>query len=83
MKIRVSIKDPDVFSEAIDGAVETDVQSLHLSDDECEAIAEMRRSKVGETLARWLQYGEYIVVEFDTEAGTATVVPVAEWGEDS
>jgi hypothetical protein len=25
---------------------------------------------------RFVKYGEYVTVEFDTEAGTATVVPI-------
>jgi hypothetical protein len=29
-----------------------------------------------EFASRWVKYGEYITIEFDTEAGTATVVPV-------
>lgn len=25
--------------------------------------------------AKWVKYGEYVTIEFDTDAGTATVVP--------
>lgn len=31
--------------------------------------------KVVEFVSKWVKYGEYITVEFDTDAGTAVVVP--------
>jgi hypothetical protein len=76
MKISVDIKDPDVFSDAVDEAVKKDVASLGLSTEEAESVAELRAEKVNDFMSRWVEYGEYIRVEFDTDAGTAVVVPV-------
>lgn len=33
------------------------------------------RVRLKKFAGRWLTYGEYMTVEFDTEAGTAVVVP--------
>ena len=75
MKFTVNIKDPDVFADAIQEAVTAEVAALGLAEDEAEGVIERRTEKVGAALERWVEYGEYIRVEFDTEAGTATVVP--------
>lgn len=75
MKFTVSIKDPDVFADAVQEAVTSEVKALGLDDDEAEAVIERRTEKVNDILERWVEYGEYIRVEFDTEAKTATVVP--------
>lgn len=74
MKFTVTIKDPDVFEEAIRDAVVDDVNQLSLSEDEKEALVDIRVAKTEELIRKWVEYGEYIRVEFDTEAKTATVV---------
>jgi hypothetical protein len=43
--------------------------------EEREAVAEVKRRKVGEVMGKWFEYGEYLTVEIDTEAGTCVVVP--------
>jgi len=75
MKFRVTLKDPDGFSDAIQDAVTEEVRKLGLDADETEQLIEMRTSKAGDDLKHWVQYGEYVVIEFDTDAGTAVVVP--------
>lgn len=45
-------------------------------DSEINAITDARKDKVNKALRNWVEYGEYITIEFDTEAGTATVVPL-------
>jgi hypothetical protein len=74
MKIRVTLKDPDGFYESIKRAAEESVCHLEIDEDEREALAERRREKAGEALGRWVRYGEYVTLEFDTAAGTARVV---------
>ncbi len=75
MKFRVTIKDPDVLHDAIDEAVDKEVAELHLSAEEAEAVAELRREKVKDQVGKFVEYGEYYTIEFDTDAGTATVLP--------
>jgi hypothetical protein len=45
-----------------------------LDADEKEAVVEQRREKVAEICSKWFEYGEYLRVEIDTEANTATVL---------
>lgn len=75
MKFTVTMKDPDGVYESIDEAVKADVAKLGLPRDEAEAIEERRREKTNEIAARWFEYGEYLTVEIDTDAGTCVVVP--------
>lgn len=75
MKFTVTIKDPDVFADAVQEAVTAEVRALNLDEDEADAVIERRTEKVNDILKRWVEYGEYIRVEFDTDAKTATVVP--------
>lgn len=76
MKINVSLKDPDGFSNSVDEAVRASVDSTPgLDEDEKEHIFETRRETVWKKLARFVQYQEYVSIEFDTDEGTAVVVP--------
>lgn len=74
MKFQVQMKDPDTLDDAICDAVNTQLRSSGLSDEEQDLISESRRAKVNELCAKWFAYGEYLTVEIDTEAGTCVVV---------
>lgn len=77
MKIRVTLKDPDTMPDAVVDAVHADVKTISgLSNDERQALAVSRHCEIqSEITSRWMEYGEYLTVEFDTEAWTATVLP--------
>ena len=75
MIIQVSLKDPDGFSDSVDEAVREDVAKLGLAPDEFDAVFETRRDKVWTALKKFVEYQEYLSVEFDTDAETARVVP--------
>lgn len=76
MKFQVLMKDPDVLQDAIDDAIDADVRKIAgLSEDEIEAVKNERSGKVRELCGKWFEYGEYLNVEIDTDAGTCTVVP--------
>jgi hypothetical protein len=74
MKFRITFKDPDAVSDGIDEAA---VASLPqgLPPDEASALADIRHKKLEVFVNDFVSYGEYLVVEFDTDARTATVVP--------
>lgn len=76
MKIKVTMKDPDTMIDAVREVVERDVQAMGLPDDEAESLIEMRVEKEQGKLGKWFRYSEYLAVEFDTEAMTATVLDV-------
>ena len=75
MKFKVQMKDPDTLHDAITEAVEESV-ALTTDEDEREALAQVRVTKTQEVCAKWFEYGEYLTVEIDTDAGTCTVVPI-------
>lgn len=77
MKIKVTMKDPDTLGDAIDRAVGESVAAISNDVDERNALADVRREKVGEIAAKWFEYGEYLTVEIDTDAGTCVVVPLS------
>ena len=75
MKFTVQMKDPDTLSDAIDEAVEAVFDAMpDLSAEEQEAAAGVRKEQVRSLCYKWFEYGEYLRVEIDTEAGTCTVL---------
>ncbi len=66
MIFRVTFKTPDAVEYAI-----KDIISDIDSDEGEEQFAEAK-----EATEKWVKYGELVTVEFNTEAGTATVIPV-------
>ena len=76
MKVRLTMKDPDALYDAVAEAVAADVKKLEgLTDQERDDLAETRREKVrGRIVENWMEWGEYLTVEFDTDAMTAVVV---------
>lgn len=75
MKIRITLKDPDGFYESVKEAVKESLEALtDLDTDEKESLFEHRMEKVWEQLEPWVEYQEYVTLEFDTEKGTAEVV---------
>jgi hypothetical protein len=77
MKFKVHMKDPDTLGDAIDRAVGEAVAPLSNDADERAAVAEVRRKRVQELCDKWFEYGEYLTVEIDTDAGTCVVVPIS------
>lgn len=80
MKFRVTFKDPDGPADCLQEEAQRIVDAIpgvkdSLDDDEREALIDSKQEKLTEFAARWLDCGEYVTVEFDTEAGTAVVVP--------
>ena len=76
MKFQVTMKDPDGPYECIQDSAKASIAEIEgLSPDERESLEEKRAEALTRVAGKWLKYGEYVTVEFDTEAGTATVVP--------
>ena len=78
MIISVTFKCPDVVDDAIRRAAFREADSEEeglLSVEDKEIYAETRVLELETFLEKWVQYGELITVEFDTEAKTAFVRP--------
>lgn len=79
MKIRVTLKDPDTMPDAVDEAFAKVERPEGVEPDEWLDIRENRAGKVREQITdRFMEYSEYLVVEFDTDNWTARVVPCSE-----
>jgi len=78
MKFRVQLKDPDSLSDAIADAVDKEVDAMGLPGDEAEAVKDKRMTKISELCDEWFRYGEYLLVEIDTDAKTCVVLPAKE-----
>lgn len=75
MKLIITFKDPDTAMDARNEAVKEQLRESNLPEGEQELLHEARYAKLKEFTDKWLEYDEYISVEFDTEAGTAVVLP--------
>ena len=62
MKLKVTFKSPDALDCAL-----TDARYNGATMEDLDAVTQLT--------SRFLQYGEYVTIEFDTESGTATVLP--------
>jgi hypothetical protein len=77
MKFKVQMKDPDTLGDAIERAVTEVVEAMpDLSGEERDAVVEKRTEAIDKLCGRWFEYGEYLTVEIDTDAGTCVVVPL-------
>ena len=75
MKFTSYIKDPDGFSNGVKEAVKSEVDRIEeLDDEERDDLIESRQEKLWDQLQPFIQYQECMKIEFDTEAGTATVL---------
>jgi len=73
MKIRITFKDPDAVSDAIDDAFGDLKRPDGVDADEWGDIVESRKENL--SLSPWIEWMEYCTVEIDTDAKTAIVVP--------
>jgi hypothetical protein len=67
VKVSITFKTPNAVADAIDQEID------HALDDyEAEELVEQWNEK----FKKWVRYGELITVDFDLDAGTATVKEV-------
>lgn len=73
MKFRITLKNPDHWSDSVNDAVRDSVSDIK-DEEEREACEEIRREKIWDFLERWVDWKEYVTLETDTEAGTLIVL---------
>lgn len=69
MKLKITFKSPDTCDNAIIEALD----NYDVDREEREDIEEGIR----DSLSKWIDYNEYVTIEFDTVLGTATVCKVS------
>lgn len=76
MKIRITLKDPDGVDLACDDFVESVLNEKgELDEEERELLGDHQRDKFKQLTKKFIEYGEYVTIEIDTDKGTAVVVP--------
>lgn len=74
MKFKVTMKDPDTLQDAISDAVTADLEKINgLDPEDRKALFDTRQQTVANIASQWFRYGEYVTIEIDTDAKTATV----------
>lgn len=77
MKFKVTMKNPDAVGNALNKAAEEIVNNNGTLDDDIPDAVEREYGKLGELCSKWFKYDEYLTVEIDTVAKTATVCEVS------
>lgn len=70
-KFQITFKDPDGVYECVREAAQDIVDQLDEGD---KTSIEEQAEDLYEFLVNYIEYGEYITIEFDTDLGTAKVV---------
>ena len=74
MKFKVTLKSPDGVYYSIREAATLSVETMRLPVDEAQELIETRTEELLDFSKKWIEGGEYLTVEMDTEAGTCVVV---------
>lgn len=75
MKFTVTFKDPDGVSDSISIVAKLSLNGqTFLSQNERDSMIENRTETLHAFTSKWIDWQEYVTIEFDTETGTATVL---------
>jgi len=74
MKFQITFKDPDGVDNGIKKYTKALFENLPLTEEEKEDCSYKREESISKALEKWINYGEYITIEFDLIAKTAKVV---------
>lgn len=81
MKLRVSFKTPDALEYALEDTIsEVDPEELGFDDlrvEEAEIEREEQIAEAKSVAERFINYGETVTIEIDTETGEARVIPLS------
>jgi hypothetical protein len=83
MKFRITFKDPDGVYEGIEVAAQKLLKKVTgVTEEERELLKDSKIEFVSEFTSNWIEYGEYLTVEFDMETNSARIVPMSESQEE-
>jgi hypothetical protein len=69
MKIRLTFKTPDAFYRAIE-------------ENNCERVNDRTLQNIQDCILQWVDHNEYLTVEFDTQDGSCTPIPVRKFRKE-
>ena len=71
----MTFKDPDAIDDLCRGILTTNETLIdYYKDIACDEAMRDKRNKLLKFLDQWIRYEQYVDIEFDTEANTATVI---------
>lgn len=76
MRFSITFKTPDAMDDAIKDAVFADSDCDCGLCPECREVRQEKEPSLRKVAEKFIEYGEYITIELDTETGTATVIPL-------
>lgn len=81
MKIKLHLKDPDGVGHSVMNALNEEDNSLEFRGVKTLSICESRErdakyERIRKAIEPWVQYGEYVTIEIDSDTGTARVLEV-------
>lgn len=77
MKFIITVKNPDSIEDSILRAVEESMNEIETKNQfEYEDFKSAKVNEIWKACEKWVKYKEYISIEIDTTAGTATVCEV-------
>jgi len=76
MKFTITFKTPDAMDDAIKDAVFAESDCDCGLCPKCREIRRENEPPIRAVAEKFIEYGEYVYIELDTETGTATVLPI-------
>jgi hypothetical protein len=76
MKFRITMKDPDGAYDSIAEAAKLTPEQVARMPEfiDVQNAEEARAESLRKVAGKWLEHGEYITIEIDTDAGSAVVI---------
>ena len=75
MIINITLKDPDGVYDAIEDAAEEQVENIsNVTAAEKRQLIDSHHTQIDKELEPWIEYSEYVRIQIDTQAKTATVL---------
>lgn len=76
MRFTITFKTPDTTDDAIKDAVFAESDCDCGLCPECREVRQEKEPPLRAVAEKFIEYGEYVYIELDTETGTATVLPI-------
>jgi len=75
MKFRLTFKTNDVLDQAYENVSKSMYSKCDTDECDCDFFIQESKAEIEKMADKFIRYGELITIEFDSELGTATVIP--------
>jgi hypothetical protein len=77
MKFKIVMKAPDSIHASVEQAIRDSLPDDYNAIEDADGLLDERRAEFNERIKKWVEYGEYVTIEIDTDADTARVCEVS------